>query len=168
MQQHDGVSLSHLHIRHLVVEDPPPLLLVRKCCRDHVGFSFFVCRDRSANRRQLLLTTLCGSIRFQGGADPRGEWGSNPRSPRLSNEDALTVVVCRGSVNQRHLFVDDTGVIICGRCGYCMTSLVDLKPAHAAIPLKNTFGAAVVLKAAIAMADGSVGERLSRRCSSMG
>ena len=40
MQQHDGVALSHLHVRHLAAEDPPPLLLVRKCCRDHVGFSF--------------------------------------------------------------------------------------------------------------------------------
>ena len=28
MQQHNGVALSHLHIRHLAAEDPPPLLLV--------------------------------------------------------------------------------------------------------------------------------------------
>src|SRR5215468_3459900 len=43
MQQHDGVALSHLHVRHLAAEDPPPLLLVRKCCRDHVTFSSFLC-----------------------------------------------------------------------------------------------------------------------------
>src|ERR1700691_418768 len=35
MQQHDGIALSHLHVRHLAAEDAPPLLLVRKCCRDH-------------------------------------------------------------------------------------------------------------------------------------
>src|SRR5262249_33595108 len=31
VQQHDGVALSHLHVRHLAAEDSPPLLLVRKC-----------------------------------------------------------------------------------------------------------------------------------------
>jgi hypothetical protein len=41
VQQHDGVALSHLHVRHLPAEDPPPLLLVRKCRRDHVAVSFF-------------------------------------------------------------------------------------------------------------------------------
>ena len=39
MQQHDGVALSHLHIRHLAAENLPPLFLVRKYCRDHVRFS---------------------------------------------------------------------------------------------------------------------------------
>ena len=42
VQQHDGIALSHLHIGHLAAEDPPPLLLVRKRCRNHVGFSFFL------------------------------------------------------------------------------------------------------------------------------
>src|SRR5712692_7862916 len=28
------------HVRHLAAEDPPPLLLVRKCRRDYVAFSF--------------------------------------------------------------------------------------------------------------------------------
>src|SRR5262249_16906023 len=31
VQQHDGVALSQLHVRHLAAEDSPPLLLVRKC-----------------------------------------------------------------------------------------------------------------------------------------
>jgi hypothetical protein len=39
VQQHDGVALSHLHVRHLAAEDPPPRFLVRKCRRDHVRFS---------------------------------------------------------------------------------------------------------------------------------
>src|SRR5215469_1868109 len=42
VQQHDGVALSHLHVRHLAVVDSSPLLLVRKCRRDHFRFSFFV------------------------------------------------------------------------------------------------------------------------------
>jgi hypothetical protein len=37
MQQHDGVALSDLHVCHFSAEDAPPLLLVRKCCRDHVS-----------------------------------------------------------------------------------------------------------------------------------
>ncbi len=42
MQQHDGVALSDLHVRHLPAQDAPPLLLVRKCCKDHVSSpSFF-------------------------------------------------------------------------------------------------------------------------------
>src|SRR5215467_1388525 len=43
MQQHDGVAVSHLHIRHLPAEDPPPLLLVRKCPRDHVRCHAKIC-----------------------------------------------------------------------------------------------------------------------------
>src|SRR5215471_19147752 len=35
VQQHDGIALSHLDVRHLAAEDPPPLLFVRKCRRDH-------------------------------------------------------------------------------------------------------------------------------------
>src|SRR5258707_7036234 len=46
VQQHDGVTLSHLHVRHLAAEDPPPLLLERKCRRDHRGFSYFLCSSR--------------------------------------------------------------------------------------------------------------------------
>src|SRR5258708_26712120 len=42
VQQHDGVAISHIDVRHLAVEDPPPLLSIRKCRRDHVRFSFFV------------------------------------------------------------------------------------------------------------------------------
>jgi hypothetical protein len=42
MQQHDGLALSHHHIRHLSAEDAPSLLLVRKCRSDHVSSpSFF-------------------------------------------------------------------------------------------------------------------------------
>ena len=29
MQQHNGIALSHLHVRHLAAEDPPSLLLDR-------------------------------------------------------------------------------------------------------------------------------------------
>ena len=43
MQQHDGVALSHIHVRHLAAEDPPPLLFVRKYCRDHVVFYLSFC-----------------------------------------------------------------------------------------------------------------------------
>jgi hypothetical protein len=39
VQQHDGVALSHVDVRHLATEDPPPPLRVRKCRRDHDGFS---------------------------------------------------------------------------------------------------------------------------------
>src|SRR5215467_13346226 len=39
VQEHDGIALSHLHVRHLAAEDPPPLLLIRKCCGNHVRFS---------------------------------------------------------------------------------------------------------------------------------
>ena len=46
MQQHNGVALSHLHICHLSAEDPLPLLLVRKCRRDHMAFSFFIYSSR--------------------------------------------------------------------------------------------------------------------------
>jgi hypothetical protein len=35
VQQHDGVALSHLDVRHLAAEDPSPLLLIRKCRRDN-------------------------------------------------------------------------------------------------------------------------------------
>src|SRR5258707_10752398 len=34
VEEDDRVALAHLHIRHLTTEDPPPLLLVRKCRRD--------------------------------------------------------------------------------------------------------------------------------------
>ena len=40
VQQHDGVALSHHHVRHLAAEDTRPLLFVGKSCRDHVAFSF--------------------------------------------------------------------------------------------------------------------------------
>jgi hypothetical protein len=51
VQQHDGVARSHVHVRHLATEDPPPLLLVGECRRDHVGFSFLICSaiDSRAN-----------------------------------------------------------------------------------------------------------------------
>src|SRR5262245_60342372 len=39
VQQHDGVALSHLHVRHFAAEDPPPPLLVRKCWGDHARLS---------------------------------------------------------------------------------------------------------------------------------
>jgi hypothetical protein len=39
VQQHDGIALSHLHVRHLAAEDPLPLLLIWKCRRDHDRFS---------------------------------------------------------------------------------------------------------------------------------
>jgi hypothetical protein len=38
VQQHDGVALSHLHVRHLAADHPSPLLLVRKCRGDLVRF----------------------------------------------------------------------------------------------------------------------------------
>jgi hypothetical protein len=38
VQQHDGVALSNLYVRHLATADPPPLLLVRKC-GIHVRFT---------------------------------------------------------------------------------------------------------------------------------
>ena len=40
VQQNDGVTVSHLHVRHLTSEDLPPLLLIGKCSRDHVRFSW--------------------------------------------------------------------------------------------------------------------------------
>src|ERR1700723_829496 len=45
MQQHDGVALSYFYVRHLAAENPPPMLLIRKCRRDHTAFSFIPCRD---------------------------------------------------------------------------------------------------------------------------
>jgi hypothetical protein len=51
VQQHDGVALSHVHVRHLAAEDPSPLLLVRKCRRDHVGCPF----SQSASSPLLIL-----------------------------------------------------------------------------------------------------------------
>jgi hypothetical protein len=55
VQQHDGVALSHLHVCHLAAEDPPPLLLVWKCRRDHVRFS---CSRRLSSARPHNLTKL--------------------------------------------------------------------------------------------------------------
>src|SRR6516225_2210467 len=51
VQQHDGVALSHVHVRHLAAEDPSPFLLVRKCRRDHVGCPF----SQSASSPLLIL-----------------------------------------------------------------------------------------------------------------
>src|SRR2546427_6496385 len=48
-----GVALSHFHVCHLAPENPPPLLTVRKYCRDHVSSpSFFEVKERKsvANR----------------------------------------------------------------------------------------------------------------------
>src|SRR5262245_56603578 len=43
----DGIALSHLHVRHLAAEDTLPLLLIRKCCRNHIRFpSFSLLPDR--------------------------------------------------------------------------------------------------------------------------
>src|SRR5689334_6358442 len=47
MEQHDRVALSDLHVCHLPVKDPPPLLLVRKCCRDHFASPFLLKIDWS-------------------------------------------------------------------------------------------------------------------------
>src|SRR5262245_43513986 len=54
VQQYDGVALSHLHVRHLAAEDPPPLLLVWECCRDRSRFSC----DRLGRQHK-------GSFRFE-------------------------------------------------------------------------------------------------------
>jgi len=112
----------------------------------------------------LLLTTLYPGIRFQGGTEPT-EGATN----RKSRGHRTKMPESRGLQRQRQrlrLSVDDTGAIN-ARMLLLHDISVDLKPAHATIPLKNTFGAAVASKAAIVMADGSVGERLSRRWSSM-
>src|SRR5579859_529256 len=39
MQEHNGIALAHFHVCHVAPEDSPPLLLVRKCRRDHVRSS---------------------------------------------------------------------------------------------------------------------------------
>src|SRR5262245_14190795 len=46
VQQHDGVAVAHIHVRHLAAEDPPPLLFVRKCRSDHVRLSFRLAQTR--------------------------------------------------------------------------------------------------------------------------
>src|SRR6516225_7849547 len=51
VQQHDGVAPSYLHVRHLAAEDLSPLILVRKCRRDHVGCPF----SQSASSPLLIL-----------------------------------------------------------------------------------------------------------------
>src|SRR5258708_2870142 len=50
-----GSPSLHLHVRHLATEDPPPQLLVRKCRRDHVAFSFFLCSGRMSSPRYVTL-----------------------------------------------------------------------------------------------------------------
>jgi len=86
VQQHDGVALSHLHVRHLQALDPPPLLLVRKCRRDHVGFSFFLCRSRRASTSTCVPTTSVWPERL-----PRGLH----RATRCFQLSARGSAVCR-------------------------------------------------------------------------
>src|SRR5260221_4157963 len=90
---------------------PPALLVVRKCRRDHVGFSFFLCRSRiskvtlsrdgthdailpmvfaaptgganllSLGLRSLDMPVACGRVRLPCGAIERREGSSSVPSP---------------------------------------------------------------------------------------
>src|SRR5262249_29257453 len=93
VQQHDGVALSHLHVRHLAAEDPPPLLLVRKCrpvgrCQGHrhahEGTPFRLEEPRSTKNDALRATSAFAARRL------RTEWSRGLSRERVPSWHAAS------------------------------------------------------------------------------
>src|SRR5262245_40399762 len=95
MQQHDGVALSHLRIRHLPAEDPPPLLLIWKCRRDHVASScdeLVQGRDRALSQKRTCDSRIVGAAGYGGSVQfppaPQAGSASSSRSLACTFADA--------------------------------------------------------------------------------
>jgi hypothetical protein len=73
VQEHDGIALSNLYVRHLPAEDVPPLFLVRKYRRDHVRLSC----ERDEFRRTFAVTGFtqaCAKLQQRDPQNPPATW----------------------------------------------------------------------------------------------
>lgn len=62
MQRHNGVALSHIDVRHLAAEDSLSMLLVGKCCRDHVLVTFLDCGTLTPNGEELIKAAVARDL----------------------------------------------------------------------------------------------------------